>query len=139
MNVMSLADVPPLTVDAAVTVGEAVDAALEARVGAVAVMENGVLAGIFTERDLMTKIVKDRLDPDRTVLRDVMSSPVWTVPPTMHAQDALRTMLDRHVRHLIISSDGAHAEGIVSIRNVMQYMLEYLQKNLKQMESYLGR
>jgi CBS domain-containing protein len=139
MNLLTLADVPPLQIEAAKTVGEAVDAALESRVGAIAVTENGRLVGIFTERDVMTKIVKPRLDPDRTVLRDVMSSPVWTVPATMHVQDALRLMLDRHVRHLIISSDGKAAQGILSIRNVMQYMLDYLQQNLRQMESYLGR
>lgn len=139
MNLLTLADVPPIELEVSDTVGRAVDAAMEARVGAVAVVEKGRLVGIFTERDVMTKVVKPRLDPDKTPLRDVMSSPVWTVPATMHVQDALRLMLDRHTRHLIISSDGNKAQGVLSIRNVMQYMLDYLQKNLKQMESYLGR
>ena len=131
MNLLTLADVPPVEVDVTATVGNAVDAALEARVGAVAVVENGRLVGIFTERDVMTKIVKARLDPDKTPLRQVMSSPVWTVPATMPVQDALKLMNDRHVRHLIVSSDGNVAQGILSLRNVMQYMLDYLQKNLR--------
>ena len=139
MNLLTLADVPATQLDVARTAGDAVDAMIEARVGAVAVMEQGVLVGIFTERDVMKKVTKPRLDPDRVVLRDVMSSPVWTVPATMHVQEALRQMFDRHVRHLIISADGRVPEGILSIRNVVQYMLDYLQKNLRQMESQPGR
>jgi CBS domain-containing protein len=139
MNLLSLADVPPVQLDAGRTVRDAVDAMMSKNVGAVAVTDNGRLAGIFTERDVMTKIVNARLDPDRTPLRQVMSSPVYTVPATLHVQDALRNMLDRHVRHLIISSDGRTAQGILSIRNTMQFMLDYLQQNLRQMESYLGR
>lgn len=139
MNLLTLADVPPIEVQASDPVWKAIDAAVEARVGAVAVIENGKLVGIFTERDLMKKVVHPKLDPEKTPMRDVMSSPVWTVPATMHVQDALRLMLERHTRHLIISSDGTKPQGVLSIRNVMQYMLDYLQKNLKQMESYLGR
>jgi CBS domain-containing protein len=139
MNLLTLADVPPIEVQASDSVWKAVDAAVAARVGAVAVLDNGRLVGIFTERDLMKKVVHPKLDLDKTPMRDVMSSPVWTVPATMHVQDALRLMLERHTRHLIISSDGNKAQGVLSIRNVMQYMLDYLQKNLRQMESYLGR
>lgn len=139
MNLIQLAEGKPLLALPTATVGRAVDVALEARVGAIAVVEDGKVVGIFTERDVMTKVVKQRLDPDTTLLRDVMSSPVHTVPPTMHAQEALQTMLERHVRHLVISADGKRVDGIVSIRNVMQFLLDYLQKNLKQMESYLGR
>ena len=63
----------------------------------------------------------------------------YAVRPEMHVQDALRAMVDRNVRHLIISSDGAKVEGIASLRDVLEVMLEYMKKNLTQMESYLGR
>ena len=139
MNLGQIAQGKALTLSADTTVGVAVDAAVEAKVGAIAVLEADKLVGIFTERDVMKKIVQPRLDPDQILLRDVMSTPVYAVRPTMHVQDALRTMVERNVRHLIVSEDGVHVDGVVELRAVLEVMLEYMQKNLKQMESYLGR
>jgi signal-transduction protein with cAMP-binding, CBS, and nucleotidyltransferase domain len=139
MNLLSVADIPALQLETTRTVRDAVDAMMARNVGAVAITENGRLTGIFTERDVMTKVVNGRLDPDRTPLHQVMSAPVYHVPATMYVQDALRSMLDRRVRNLVISSDGHAAQGIVALSSLMKFMLEYQEKNLRQMESYLGR
>jgi signal-transduction protein with cAMP-binding, CBS, and nucleotidyltransferase domain len=139
MNLLSVADLPALQLETTRTVRDAVDAMMARNVGAVAITENGRLTGIFTERDVMTKVVNGRLDPDRTPLHQVMSSPVYHVPATMYVQDALRNMLDRRVRNLVLSSDGRTAQGIVALSSLMKFMLDYQEKNLRQMESYLGR
>jgi len=139
MNLLQVADVPALQLEATRTVRDAVNGMMSRNVGAVVVTENGKIAGIFTERDVMTKVVNGRLDPDRTPLHQVMNAPVYSVPATLYVQDALRNMLDRRVRNLVISSDGRTAQGTVALSSLMQFMLDYLQQNLRQMESYLGR
>jgi len=139
MNLLSVADIPAVQLETTRTVRDAVDGMMARKVGVVVVTEQGRITGIFTERDVMTKVVGGRLDPDRTTLGQVMSSPVYHVPATLYVQDALRNMLDRRVRNLVISNDGRVVQGTVALSNLMKFMLEYLEKNLRQMESYLGR
>src|SRR5437762_173430 len=68
---------PEITPD--VTVREAVQVMVRARVGAIAVKERSALVGIFTERDLMRRVVAENLDPDVTPIRDVMTTNIVTV------------------------------------------------------------
>lgn len=138
MNLLEIAHVPAVVVAPDATVIEAIEASVPTRVGAVAVVEKNRLIGMFTERDVMLKVVLKRLDPDKTVLRDVMTSPVKTIPPDTPVPEVLRMMLERHIRHLPISPDGKSVMGMLSIRNVLQHMVEDLQTDLRHMESYLG-
>lgn len=139
MNLLTVAHRPAVEVAPDSSVMEAVEASLPARVGAVAVVEQGRIIGIFTERDVMTKVLPKRLDPDKTEVREVMTSPVITVPPTMHIDDVWNLMLEKHIRHLPISEDGRTVLGMLSIRNVLELLVQTLKENLKYMESYMGR
>lgn len=138
MNLLEIAHVPAIIVSPDSTVMQAVDASLPARVGAVAVVEKGRMIGIFTERDVMLKVVHQRRDPETTLIREVMTSPVTSVKPDTPVPEVLALMLDRHIRHLPLSSDGSTVEGILSIRNVLQYMVNDLRQNLRHMEAYIG-
>jgi CBS domain-containing protein len=138
MNLLQIAHVPPVCVTPEQTVMEAIEASLPARVGAVAVLEGDVLVGIFTERDVMLKVVYKRLDPDRTRIRDVMTAPVIRVEPSMSPRKVLALMLDKHIRHLPISTDGVHVDGMLSIRNVLQHLVNDLTENLHHMEAFIG-
>ena len=137
MNLLGIAHVPPVEVAPTDSVMKAIEVSLPQRVGAVAVMERGRLVGIFTERDVMLKIVHERRDPETTMIRDVMTSPVLTVQADMSVGDVLRMMLDRHIRHLPVSEDGKAVQGMLSIRNVLQFMVEDLQSNLHYLQNYL--
>jgi CBS domain-containing protein len=137
MNLLSIAHVPPAQVSPDDTVMKAIDVSLPQRVGAVAVVEKGRLVGIFTERDVMLKVVHGRLDPETTTVGSVMTAPVMTVPPEAEVADVLRLMVEKHIRHLPISRDGRGVEGMLSIRNVLQFMVEDLQSNLHHMEAYI--
>jgi CBS domain-containing protein len=137
MNLLNIAHVPPVQVSPDDTVMAAIEASLPARVGAVAVMEKGRLVGIFTERDVMLKVVRQRLDPESTQIRSVMTSPVMTVHPDTSVGEVLRLMLDKHIRHLPVSVDGKAVQGMLSIRNVLEFMVEDLQANLHYMEAYI--
>jgi CBS domain-containing protein len=138
MNLLSIAHVPPVEVAPTQTVMDAIDASLPQRVGAVAVMERGRLVGIFTERDVMLKVVHRKRDPQATLIREVMTAPVTTVKADTPVGDVLHMMLQRHIRHLPVSEDGKTVQGMLSIRNVLQYMVEDLQSNLVHLQSYLG-
>ncbi|MCZ6646110.1 MAG: CBS domain-containing protein [SAR324 cluster bacterium] len=138
MNLLLIAHVPPILVSPENTVMDAVDASLPAKVGAVAVVSGEKLVGIFTERDLMYKVVHNRLDPDQTIIRDVMTAPVITIPPEMPADEVLEMMLDKHIRHLPISADGIGVDGMLSIRNILQAIVVDLKDNLLHLENYIG-
>ena len=138
MNLLTIAHIPPIQVTPRDSVMQAVDASLPAKVGAVTVVEKGRLVGIFTERDLMFKVVHKRLDVDATLVGEVMTAPVLTIPAETPVDEVLHMMLEKHIRHLPISEDGIAADGMLSIRNVLQFMVIDLQDNLRHLENYLG-
>src|SRR5271157_4489784 len=98
MSLLRIAHVPPATVEPSSSAVEAVQVMAEEGVGAVAVVENGVIKGIFTERDVMLRVVlRDRMTHD-TKMTEVMTSPVETVTEETTAEEALSHMLERHLR-----------------------------------------
>jgi CBS domain-containing protein len=106
-----LLELPPTA-----TVRGAALAMRERHVGAVLVTTDGHLNGIFTERDMVNRVVADSRDPDQTTLADVMTANPDTIAPTTTAIDALRLMNDGGYRHLPIVENG-RVVGIVSRRD----------------------
>ncbi len=98
------------------TVRSAARAMRERHVGAVLVTTDGHLDGIFTERDMVNRVVADGRDPDQTTLADVMTANPDTIAPTTTAIEALRRMSDGGYRHLPIVERG-RVVGIVSRRD----------------------
>ena len=88
----------------------------ERHVGAVLVTTDGHLDGIFTERDMVNRVVAEGRDPDRTTLAEVMTADPDTIAPTTTAIEALRLMNDGGYRHLPIVERG-RVVGIVSRRD----------------------
>lgn len=138
MNLLEIANVPPLILSPESTVLDAVDAAFPAQVGAVAVVKEAKLIGIFTERDLMFKVVKLRKDPATTLIREAMTSPVTHVTPFTPIEDVLELMLKQHFRHVPVSANGSRVDGMLSIRNVLHYMVTHLGQNLSLLESRIN-
>ena len=138
MNLLQIAHVPPICVSPDATVMQAIEASLPARVGAVAVVEKDALVGIFTERDVMLKVVHKGLDAKTTAVRDVMTAPVIQVAANVPVREVLSLMLDKHIRHLPISEDGVSVAGILSIRNVLQYLVNDLTEDLHHMQAFIG-
>jgi len=98
------------------TVRSAARAMRERHVGAVLVTTDGRLEGIFTERDMVNRVVADGRDPDQTTLADVMTANPDAIAPTTTAIEALRLMNDGGYRHLPIVERG-RVIGIVSRRD----------------------
>lgn len=86
------------------------------KVGAVLVTVEDHLAGIFTERDALSRVLANKLDPDLTTLREVMTPDPISTAPDAGAIDALRLMRDGGYRHLPVVQDGTLV-GVVSLRD----------------------
>ena len=138
MSLLKIAHIPPATVEPSATVAEAVQVMAEEGVGAVAVVENATVRGIFTERDVMLRVVLPGRRPTETRISEVMTAPVETTVDETPYEEALNLMLERHIRHLpLVGSDG-QVKGMLSIRNLLEHMVEDLQHELHALDQYLS-
>jgi CBS domain-containing protein len=125
-------------VDPGTSVIDAVDVMARDRVGAVAVVEGGVLRGIFTERDVMLRVVKPGRSPQTTLVREVMTSPVKTVTGATSADKAINVMLVGHLRHLPMLGAGGEVLGLLSIRALLEDKVHDLSRAVSSLEQYLA-
>lgn len=91
--------------------------------GAVLVVDDDLLVGIFTERDVVFRVIAPGLDPKETPLKEVMTSNPKTLDPTQSYGHALVIMQENGFRHVPVVEQG-HAIGIISSRNAMDPDLE---------------
>jgi len=91
----------------------------EHRIGALVVTRGGKLVGIFTERDILCRIVAAQRDPARTLVREVMTSPVACCTPQTRREECRAVMRSRRLRHLPVV-DGDRLVGMVSIGDVLE-------------------
>ncbi len=108
---------------AAASVREACELMATNHVGAVLIMEDGRLDGIFTERDALNRVLAARLDPDATPLSDVMTREPITLNPQTQVTEALRLMSEIGFRHVPIV-DQEEVRGIISLRDFVGVELQ---------------
>ncbi len=136
MGLLRIARTPLVTVHPDTTVMDAVRTMDQESIGAVAVTEGNVLVGMFSERDLMLRVVVEKRDPERTRIGEVMTSPVETIRRDSNTDDALKVMLEKHIRHLpIVDTDGKLA-GMISMRSLLHDKVEDLTVQLDSLEAY---
>lgn len=123
----------PLTVEGHETVFEANRRMGERHKSAVLVLQNGKAVGIFTEMDLLQRVLNSGRDPKEVRVSEVMSSPLVTAPPDLSYHEGLRRMKESHVRYLPIV-DGSRLLGIVSRRDLMSRDLEVIEEMLQRVE-----
>jgi CBS domain-containing protein len=108
-----------VSLPAAASIADAVAVMAEREVGAVLVMtEDGLVAGIFSERDLLVRVVAAGLDAKTTPLSMVMTREVKFVTPGTSTEAALALMHLHRFRHLLII-DGPRVQGLVSMRDLV--------------------
>ena len=105
------------------TILEAAGTMARNRIGALPVVDGDRLAGIFTERDLVTRVVAAGLDPAATSVAGVMSTELVAAEIAETYDVCLKRMQQAHVRHLIVLDHGRLA-GIVSLRDLMAVDLD---------------
>jgi CBS domain-containing protein len=121
----------PTVVTTSTTVLEAVEAMTKARTGACVVIDHGELKGLFTERDVMSKVVLRRLDPSTTAIGAVCTTALITATPETAEHQALRTMIDNHIRHLPVLDGNGALLGMLSLRKLLQHRVGELTTQLE--------
>jgi len=125
-----------VSADIGQTVLEVSGMMVEHNIGAVPVLRGGQLVGIFSERDLMSRVVVPGKDPAQTQVRDVMTEDPLTIQP----QDDLgtcMTLMRRHgFRHLPVC-EGRDLKGVVSLRDLLLHNLDEKDDEVRMMRAYL--
>lgn len=119
------------------TVAEVARQMADLHVGAILVFNGEQLRGVFSERDLMKRVVVERLDPDRTPVRDVMSTAVATIDELATLEEAMELMQEHSCRHLPVTR-GSKVVAFLSMRDLMNYELARKTEELHHMRTYIA-
>ena len=138
MSLLKIGRTPAVTVPLEASVLDAVRAMDEKHIGAVAIVHGEKLAGIFTERDLMTRVVLRGHDPKGMPISEVMTPNVEAAKDDMALGDALRMMVERHFRHLPIVDKDRRVLGMLSLRHLLKHRIEDLSTELDSVVSYFA-
>ena len=112
---------PVTTMDSNGTLGDAAQLMIQHDIGSVVVVEGKNPVGIITERDITKQVVKGT-DVLKKRVKEVMSKPLLTAPPSLAVQDAFELMLKSKVRRLPIL-DGKELKGIATTQDIMRWVL----------------
>jgi len=125
-----------LSVNKSETVLDAISLMAEVNIGAVLVLEDETIVGIFTERDYLQKIALKARSSQETTLGEVMTSPVISAEPGDSVQQCMETMTTCHCRHLPVVENGKLL-GIVSIGDLVKKMLDEKQHEVEKLSQYI--
>jgi CBS domain-containing protein len=139
MSILELCDPEAAAVSLQATVAEAIRTMLDRHVGAVAIVDSEHrVAGIFTERDVLRKFSLSGRNPDVTLVRELMTTPVELATSETGSAEALMTMVERHFRHLPVVDNDGKLLGVLSIRNLLEWRIDDLSRELGSLEQYVS-
>ena len=106
-------------------------------IGALLVVDKGVLTGIFSERDYARKVILKGRHSDDTTIADVMTANVITIAPEQRLEECMQIMSDKHIRHLPVMDKG-ELIGIISINDVVTAIIRDQKTRIDSLESYIS-
>lgn len=118
------------------TVFEVANRMADRHVGAILVLENGHLCGVFSERDLMVKVVVAGRDPHTVTVGEVMTTHPASVDESASADEAMEIMHQHNCRHLPVLRQGK-VTAMVSMRDLMYFDLERKAEEIRHMREYI--
>ncbi len=124
------------TIARGATVTEAVREMNEKGIGALVVMDGESPCGIFTERDVLVRIVDADRDPALSRVGEVMSRGLITITPEWHVEEAMQLMTEKRHRHLPVMSDG-ELVGMLSIGDVLRWITINQEDHIRAMTEYI--
>jgi len=122
--------------NAGASVAEAIALLAEKRIGAVPVLENGALAGIFSERDVIYRMAAEGSSCLDSKVGEVMTAPAITVEKTARVDEALGLMSRRRIRHLPVTDNGAIC-GFISIGDLVKSRIDEVEHEAQAMREYI--
>ena len=106
--------------------------------GLLVVLEGTRLVGVMSERDYARKIILKGRSSKKTKVEEIMISPPLTISPGCSVDEAMRIMTEHRVRHLPVVDDAATVLGIVSIGDLVKWIITSHEKTIEQLESYIS-
>jgi CBS domain-containing protein len=125
------------TVGPQVTVYRALEIMAEKNVGAMPVVDDGKLVGMFSERDYARKVSLLGKSSHATAVKEVMSHPVYCVGPDESIETCMSLMTNQHIRHLPVL-EGDRLTGLVSIGDVLKAMIASQEVLIKDLQNYIA-
>ena len=123
--------------DSECNVIEAAELMKQAHVGALLVREAATnTLGVFSERDLMTRVVVPRLDPETTTVGSVMTREVFTASPEQRINEVAVEMQEKHIRHLPVEEDG-RIIAMLSLRDLLAAHIDLKRTEVHALKSYI--
>ena len=118
-------------------VSDALALLAEKRIGAVPVIDDGRVVGIFSERDIIYSLAKVGAAALDARIGDVMTAPAMTVDPETPVMSGLSLMTKRRIRHLPVVHDGA-VIGFISIGDLVKYRIDRIEAEAAAMRDYIA-
>ena len=126
-----------ISVGPAASVLEAARIMNEHHIGSLVVLKGDRLQGIFTERDVMRRVVAEGRDPDTTLVRDVMTHPVACATPDTAYTELCTVMREKRIRHLPVVEDDV-VLGMISIGDLNRADHDDQEKTIKYLEQFMS-
>jgi CBS domain-containing protein len=124
------------SVSPTVTIAEAVAEMNRQRVGCMLVLDGGRLVGVFTERDVLKRVVGAGVDPKHTRVAEVMTANVITIPPTATVEQAMVIFTEKRCRHLPVLEQG-ELVGAISIGDITRWMADAHRVEAEHLKNYI--
>lgn len=118
------------------TVYNALVQLFEKNISALLVLDGETPVGIFTERDYARKVVLQGKSSKDTLIKEIMTADLITIPEEATIEDAMRIMTKNHIRHLPVINESGLA-GIISIGDVVKFLIEEQQFIIGTLENYI--
>ncbi|WP_421938367.1 CBS domain-containing protein [Pedobacter sp.] len=126
-----------ISVSENISVLDALKVMTEKNISAVLVMESDQLRGIFTERDYARKIILQGKASKDTLIKEAMTPNPITISPADNIDFCMELMTEKHIRHLPVVANG-EVKGMVSIGDVVKFIIEDQKQTISQLESYIS-
>jgi len=124
------------TIGTDISVLEAAQFMSEKSIGLVPVMDGERVIGVFGERDILKRVVAEGLDPESTIVGDVMTKTMICSPPDETYQQAGAKMIEKGIRHLVVA-DGDHLIGVISLRDLRTIEIDEKSQEIEYLNDYL--
>ncbi len=119
------------------TVLDALQLMADRKIGALLVLEEDNLVGVFSERDYARKVILKGKSSKDTPIRDIMSAKLVCVEPNQSTEECMSLMTEKRVRHLPVM-DGEKLVGVISIGDVVKAVIADREEVIEQLEQYIN-
>ncbi len=136
-DILAGKDSKVISVDPRATVMEAAVLMNQYRIGFLVAMDGERPVGVFSERDILRRVVVARLDPGKTLVQEVMTTEMLVCNPTTSVEEARSVMKNRRIRHLPVVDNNERLVGLVSIGDLNAFNANAQEQTLHVLREYI--